>query len=55
VEENSSFVANIQYQQPKFRVTVGKYFTRIEAQKDLVKLKRIFSSASLVPERIMIK
>lgn len=55
VEENSNFVPNIQYQQPKFRVTVGKYFTRIEAQKDLVKLKRIFSSASLVPERIMIK
>ncbi|UXE66212.1 MAG: SPOR domain-containing protein [Chryseotalea sp. WA131a] len=55
VEENSSFVPSIQYQQPKFRVTVGKYFTRIEAQRDLVKLKRIFSSASLVPERIMIK
>jgi SPOR domain len=55
VEENSTYVPNIQYLQPKFRVTVGKYFTRIEAQKDLVKLKRIFSSASLVPERIMIK
>lgn len=55
VEENSGYNANIQYQQPKFRVTVGRYFTRIEAQKDLLALKRLFSSASLVPERIMIK
>ena len=55
MEENTQYVASIQYQQPKFRVTVGKYFTRIEAQKDLLALKRIFTSASLVPERIMIK
>ena len=55
VEENTQYVANTQYQQPKFRVTVGRYFTRIEAQKDLLALKRIFTSASLVPERIMIK
>ncbi len=45
----------IQYLQPKFRVTVGKYFTKLEAQKDLLRLKRVFSSAILVPERIMIK
>ena len=51
----SDLKSNIQYQQPKFRVTVGKYFTRLEAQKDLLRLKRIFSSAILVPERIMIK
>jgi hypothetical protein len=47
--------ANVQYQQPKFRVTVGKYFTRLEAQKDLYRLKRVFTNAILVPERIMIK
>ena len=51
----SDLKSSIQYQQPKFRVTVGKYFTRLEAQKDLLRLKRIFSSAILVPERIMIK
>lgn len=55
VEEGTQYVASVQYQQPKFRVTVGRYFTRIEAQKDLLALKRIFTSASLVPERIMIK
>jgi hypothetical protein len=47
--------ANVQYQQPKFKVTVGKYFTRLEAQKDLYRLKRVFGNAILVPERIMIK
>lgn len=42
----------IRYEQPKFRVTVGKYFTRLEAQSDLLILKRKFSAASLVPEKI---
>jgi hypothetical protein len=51
----SDLKANVQYQQPKFRVTVGKYFTRLEAQKDLYRLKRVFTNAILVPERIMIK
>ena len=51
----SDLKSNIQYQQPKFRVTVGKYFTRLEAQKDLLRLKHIFNNAILVPERIMIK
>ena len=53
-EEGIGLTPNIQYQQPKFRVTVGKYYSRLEAQKDLLRLKRIFSSAILVPERIMI-
>jgi hypothetical protein len=54
-ESVSDLKANIQYQQPKFKVTVGKYFTRLEAQKDLLRLKRVFTNAILVPERIMIK
>lgn len=55
LETYSDLKSNIQYQQPKFKVTVGKYFTRLEAQKDLLRLKRLFSSTILVPERIMIK
>jgi septal ring-binding cell division protein DamX len=54
-ESISGLRSTTQYQQPKFRVTVGKYFTRIEAQKDLLRLKQVFSNAILVPERIMIK
>jgi hypothetical protein len=48
-------VSNLQYQQPKFRVTAGRYLTRLDAQKDLVRLKRHFSGAILVPERLPIK
>ncbi len=55
MESYTDLKTNIQYQQPKFKVTVGKYFTRLEAQKDLLRLKRLFSSSILVPERIMIK
>ena len=55
VKEMSSLEADIQYTQPKFRVTAGRYFTKIEAQKDLMQLRRIFPNAILVPEKIMIR
>lgn len=47
--------ANLQYQQPKFKVTIGKYLTKLEAQRDLLTLRRRFSNAILVPERILIR
>ena len=40
------------YNQPIFRVTVGKYLERIDANKMLRDLKRVFPSATLIPERI---
>lgn len=55
VKEAADLEATIQYTQPKFRVTAGRYFSKIEAQKDLLRLRRIFSNAILVPEKIMIK
>lgn len=55
VQEGVELEADIQYTQPKFRVTVGRYFSKLEAQKDLMNLKHIFSNAILVPEKIMIK
>jgi acyl carrier protein len=54
-EDVPQLIANLQYQQPKFRVTVGKYFSKLEAQKDLLTLRRKFSAAILVPETIPIK
>lgn len=54
-EEMPALIANLQYQQPKFRVTVGKYFSRLEAQKDLLAIRRKFSAAILVPEKISVK
>ncbi len=55
VKDVNDLEANIQYTQPKFRVTVGRYFTKLEAQKDLKRLRRYFSNAILVPEKIQIK
>lgn len=54
-EEIGYMKADLQYLQPKFRVKTGNYFTRLEAQKDLLRIKRIFPNAILVPERIPIK
>lgn len=54
-EEIPELTANLQYQQPKFRVTVGKYYTKLEANPDLVRLRTSFTSAILVPEKIQIK
>jgi hypothetical protein len=54
-EELSDMKADLQYQQPKFRVKTGNYFTRLEAQKDLGRIRKVFPNAILVPERIPIK
>ncbi len=45
----------LEYNQPKFRVRVGNYFSRLEAQKDLLRLKRVFPNAILVPEKILVR
>jgi len=47
--------ASLHYDQPKFRVTAGSYFSRLEAQKDLISLKHHFPNAILVPERVPIR
>ncbi len=47
--------ANLQYQQPKFRVTVGKYYSKLEAFQDLSTLRTVFPAAILVPEKIPIR
>jgi hypothetical protein len=54
-DELPDLSANLQYQQPKFRVTVGKYFSKLEAQRDLLTLKSRFTTAILIPEKIMIR
>ena len=42
------------YAQPNFRVKTGRYFTRMEAQKDFIAIKKIFSNAIIIPDRIKI-
>jgi hypothetical protein len=47
--------AELEYNQPKFRVKVGSYYSRLEAQKDILNLKRSFPNAILVPEKIVVR
>lgn len=54
-EEAPEMTPSVKYEQPKFRVIVGRYLTRLEAQSDLLTLKRKFATASLVPEKIQLK
>ncbi len=46
--------ADIQYSQPNFKVKVGKYYNRLDAQQDYSEVKRFFSSAIIVPEKLPI-
>lgn len=55
VTEVTELNAELEYNQPKFRVRVGSYFSRLEAQKDLVRLKHFFPNAILVPEKILVR
>jgi hypothetical protein len=47
--------SEVQYLQPNFRVKVGKYFNRLEAQQDFSEVKRYFSSAIIVPDKLLIE
>jgi hypothetical protein len=55
VEEASDLNSELKYQQPKWHVKTGSYFTRLEAQRDLHRLKRIFPAAILVPEKVALR
>lgn len=44
----------VQYSQPNFRVKVGKYFNRIDAQKDFVEVKKYFPTAIVIPDKVSI-
>jgi hypothetical protein len=39
---------------PTFRVKAGQYYTRIEAQRDYIAVKRHFPSAIVIPDKITI-
>jgi hypothetical protein len=47
--------SEVQYVQPNFRVRVGKYYDRFNAQKDYASVKRYFPNAILIPERLPIQ
>jgi hypothetical protein len=45
----------VQFTEPIFRVKVGKYFSRMDAQQDYAAVKRYFPAAILIPEKISIQ
>lgn len=47
--------SEVEYSQPNFRVKAGKYFTRIDAQKDYLSIKKYFPTAIVIPDRVPIK
>jgi hypothetical protein len=44
--------SDVEYRQPNFRVRTGKYFSRLEAQKDYLAVKKYFPNAIVIPDRI---
>jgi hypothetical protein len=46
--------SEVEYSQPSFRVKVGKYFTRIDAQADYVAVKKYFPTAIVIPDKVAI-
>ncbi|HEX5172062.1 MAG TPA: hypothetical protein VFW11_22945 [Cyclobacteriaceae bacterium] len=46
--------SEVQYNQPNFRVKAGKYFNRLDAQKDFIAIKKVFPSAIVIPDKIEI-
>lgn len=46
--------SELQYVQPNFRVKAGRYFSLLEAEKDVTAIKKLFPAAIVVPERIPI-
>lgn len=46
--------SEVQYEQPNFKVRSGKYYTRLEAQKDFEQIKKSFPAAIVVPGQISI-
>lgn len=44
----------LKYDEPNFKVKVGKFYSRLEAQKTFAQLKRKFPNSIIIPERIQL-
>ncbi|MEM1406170.1 MAG: hypothetical protein AAGG59_05305 [Bacteroidota bacterium] len=51
--ENST--PSLKFEEPNFKVKVGNYYSRLEAQRDYALIKEKFSSALIIPQRIYIQ
>ena len=55
MNELNEISPTLQYNQPKFRVTAGTYYNKLEAQQDLMRIRHLFPNSILVPEKVQIK
>ncbi|MEQ8924862.1 MAG: SPOR domain-containing protein [Fulvivirga sp.] len=46
---------SLKYDEPNFKVKVGKYYSRLEAQKTYAQLKRKFPNSIIIPEKIYLE
>lgn len=46
--------SEVEYAQPNFRVKVGKYYSRIDAQRDYIAVKKYFPTAIVIPDKVAI-
>lgn len=46
--------SEVEYSQPSFRVKVGKYYSRIDAQRDYLAVKKYFPTAIVIPDKVAI-
>ncbi len=49
------YLPNTKFDSPIYRTKIGKYYTRLEANKDFNEIKAIFPLAVLVTEKIYIR
>ena len=47
-------ISEVEYAQPNFRVKIGRYFNRIDAQKDYILVKKNFPTAIVIPDKVAI-
>lgn len=47
-------VSEVEYAQPNFRVKVGRYFNRLDAQRDYILVKKNFPTAIVIPDKVAI-
>ena len=55
VDEAADLPSDLAYVQPKWHVKSGSYYSRLEAQRDLHRLKEIFPAAILVPTKMALR
>jgi hypothetical protein len=53
--KHPDLTGDLLYQQPNFRVKVGRYFTRLEAYRDFAALRKSFPAAIIIPEKILVR